>query len=81
MRIEAQFFSRLRALVPGGRLELELPEGATVGSLLERLYAEYPALSKWDAHLLIAVGLEYAGRDQALADGDQVSIMPPVQGG
>ncbi len=81
MTIETQFFSRLRGLVPGGRLELELPAGTTVAALLERLYADYPALAKWDAHLLIAVGLEYATRDQALADGDQVSIMPPVQGG
>ncbi len=81
MRIEAQFFSRLRALVPGGRLELELPAGATVADLLKRLYADYPALARWDAHLLVAVGLEYATRDQALADGDQVSVMPPVQGG
>src|ERR1044071_5460668 len=31
--------------------------------------------------LLYAVNLEYADRDQALADGDEVGVIPPVSGG
>ena len=57
------------------------PEGATIADLLALLYQQYPAMQPWDAHLLIAVGLDYAARDQTLHAGDSVSIMPPVQGG
>ena len=81
MKIEVQFFSRLRDLAGGSRLELDLPGGATVGDALARVYADHPAMRPWDAHLLLAVGLEFARREQALREGDQVSIMPPVQGG
>ncbi len=81
MKIEVQFFSRLRDLVPGSHLNVEVPPGASLGDLLETLYASYPGLRAWDAHLLLAIGLDYAERAQALQAGDIVSIMPPVQGG
>lgn len=81
MKIEVQFFSRLRDVIGGSKLELDLPEGQTLDDLLARLYTEYPEMLRWDAHLLTAVGLDYAERGQALRGGDVVSIMPPVQGG
>ena len=81
MNIEVQFFSRLRDLAGASRLDVDLPEGATIADLLARLYALYPAMQPWDGHLLLAVGLDYAARDQPLKAGDSVSVMPPVQGG
>ncbi len=35
----------------------------------------------WDQTLLLAVGLEFVGREQELHDGETLSVMPPVQGG
>ena len=81
MKIETQFFSRLRDLTGANQLTLDLPEGATVGDLLARLYADHPAMAGWDKTLLTAVGLEFAERTQVLHEGDSVSVMPPVQGG
>ena len=81
MKIETQFFSRLRDLVGANPRTLDLPEGTTVGGLLAQMYSEYPALAGWDKTLLVAVGLEFVERTQVLQAGDEVSIMPPVQGG
>lgn len=81
MKVEVQFFSRLRDLAGVSRLERDVPDGETVGGLLDALYGEFPRLRAWDAHLLLAVGLEFAERGQALRPGDTVSVMPPVQGG
>lgn len=81
MKVEVQFFSRLRDLAGASRVEREVREGQTVGELLESLYASFPTLREWDGCLLTAVGLEYAGRDHVLHEGDRVSVMPPVQGG
>ena len=81
MKIEVQFFSRLRDVVGANHRELDLPVGSTVADLLARLYAEHPKMQGWDKTLLVAVGLEFAGRDQELHEGDEVSVMPPVQGG
>ncbi len=81
MKVEVQFFSRLRDLAGDSRLELDLPDAATVGDALARVYADHPAIRPWDKHLLLAVGLEYVGRAQTLQAGDSLSVMPPVQGG
>ena len=81
MKVEVNFFSRRRDVVGGPKLDLELTEGRTLNDLLARLYHDYPELRRWDKHLLIAVGLDYAGRDHLLREGEPVSIMPPVQGG
>ena len=81
MNVEVQFFSRLRDLTGASHLERAVPAGETVGGLLLALYEEFPRLRAWDAHLLLAVGLEFAERGQVLSGGDVVSVMPPVQGG
>ncbi len=81
MKIEAQFFSRLRDLAGGSRTELDLPAGATVADALARVYEAHPAMRPWDKHLLLAVGLEYTRREHVLHEGDTLSVMPPVQGG
>ena len=81
MKIEVIFFSRLRDLAGGNRRELELPAGSTVGVALARLYADHPGLAAWDAHLLLAVGLDFAGREQVLHEGESLAVMPQVQGG
>ena len=81
MKIEVQLFSRLRDLAGGSRLSLELPAEATVADALARVYTDHPRVQEWDRHLLLAVGLEYVGREQVLSEGDSLSIMPPVQGG
>ena len=81
VKIEVQFFSRLRDLAGTSRLDLELPAGATVADALARLFTFHPALRPWDAHLLLAVGLDFASRDRELHAGESLSVMPPVQGG
>ena len=81
MKVEVQFFSRLRDVAGGRERVVDLPDGATVADLLARLYADHPKMQGWDGTLLVAIGLEFAGRAQELHEGDEVSIMPPVQGG
>jgi len=62
-------------------MELDVPEGAKVAELLETLYAQTPALRSWDKSILVASGVEFVTRDHALRPDDDISIMPPVQGG
>ena len=76
-----QFFSRLRDLVGAQSVELDVPEQTTAADLLGIVYTKTPALREWDKSILIASGLEFVGRDYALKAGDEISIMPPVQGG
>ncbi|MEY2563633.1 MAG: molybdopterin synthase sulfur carrier subunit [Verrucomicrobiota bacterium] len=81
MNLRVQFYSRLRELAGVSEVELEVPGGTRVGALLEILYAKTPALRDWNKSILVAAGVEFVGRDYVLREGDEVSIMPPVQGG
>ena len=81
MNVEVQFFSRLRDVAGVSAMALEVPEAATVTELLDILYLRTPDLRNWDKSILIAAGLEFVGREYVLRPSDQISIMPPVQGG
>ena len=81
MKIHVQFFSRLRDLVGAPEIDFEVPERTTAAELLEILYSKTPALRDWDKSILVASGVEFVGRDYVVKKDDQISIMPPVQGG
>jgi molybdopterin converting factor small subunit len=81
VKVHVEFFSRLRELVGKAEVDLEVPGGATAAELLEIIYANTPALRDWDKSILLAAGVEFVERDYALKVGDQISVMPPVQGG
>lgn len=62
-------------------LTIDLPAGATVAHLLERLGADYPAAGPHLSRALVAVNQDYAERSQPLAGGDEIAVFLPVSGG
>jgi MoaD family protein len=81
MKVRVQFYAQLRELIGVHELELELPQDATVRELLEEIYAQQPALRAHDRSILIGAGLEFVDRKYELKPGEEIAIMPPVQGG
>ena len=81
MKVRVQFFSHLKDAVGSGELEVELAFGAKVEDLLGQLYANYPKLRDWDSSILVGVGVEFVERNHSLQPHEEISIMPPVQGG
>jgi len=81
MKVRVQFYAQLRELNGLHKLELELAQGATVRELLEEIYAQHPALRAHDKSILIGAGLEFVDRHYKLNPGEEIAIMPPVQGG
>ena len=81
MKIHVQFYAQLRDLVGMRELDVDLPEGATVRDLLQKIYAQQPALRPHDKSILIGAGVEFVDRNYELKPGEEISIMPPVQGG
>ena len=81
MKVRVQFFSRLRDLAGIQELDLEVPPATNAAELLDIVYSRTPALRDWDRSILVAAGVEFVGRDYVVQPGDQLSIMPPVQGG
>ena len=63
------------------RLDLTLPEGATVAQAVTELLAQHHSLPRGFRPHLIAVNEEFASLDYPLNDGDEVALYPPVSGG
>ncbi len=76
MQVRIRLFAGLRERAGTGARTLDLADGATLGDV-------WPALGLGDepAGLLYAVNKRYADGDAALADGDEVAVIPPVSGG
>ena len=74
VRITVRLFAGLRERAGTARLELD--DVARVGDVWAKL-----GLGDEPGGLLYAVNREYAGPGDALRDGDEVAVIPPVSGG
>jgi sulfur-carrier protein len=81
MKVRVVFYAQLRDLVGIRELDVDLAERAIVRDLLEEIYAQQPALRLHDQSILIGAGVEFVDRNYRLKPGDEIAIMPPVQGG
>jgi molybdopterin synthase catalytic subunit len=83
MHVRVLAFGILKEWLGPDAVEAELPEGATVGWLLEHLRAMLPERAPKEALSAIAVGVnaEFAQAAHILHDGDEVGLLPPVSGG
>jgi molybdopterin converting factor small subunit len=81
MKVRVYFHSYFRELTGTPEVAEELPNGATLGELVQRLQVKFPNLKPMERSTLMAVGVEYQQADYLLCEGDEVSLFPPVQGG
>ena len=67
---------------PGTReVALDLPDGATVEAAWSALVERHPVLAPGRPSVRFARNGDYADAATALADGDEVAMIPPVSGG
>jgi molybdopterin synthase catalytic subunit/molybdopterin synthase sulfur carrier subunit len=81
MKVRVQFYAQLRDLVEIRELDIDVAEGSTIRDLLEQVYAQQPKLRPHDKSILIGAGVEFVDRNYRLKPGEEISVMPPVQGG
>jgi MoaD family protein len=81
MDITVHFYSYFKDLTGCEQTSEAVLVGATIGDLLKQLIARFPKLGAMQNSTLIAVGVDYQGRNHVLKEGDEVSLFPPVQGG
>ena len=79
MQVEVRVFAGLESCIPGSRfgqpIPVEVPEGANGYALLEKL-----KIPRGKAFSFLINGL-HKDFDALLAEGDRVSIFPPLGGG
>jgi molybdopterin synthase catalytic subunit len=74
MLVSVRLFAGLRERAGSARVEVELPENATVADLLA-------AMELAPRSCVAAINREYADGRARIAPGDEVALVPPVSGG
>jgi molybdopterin converting factor subunit 1 len=78
VRITVKLFAGLRERAGSGEHVVELEDGARAGDVWRALGER---VGERPDGLLVAVNKRYASDDEALSDGDEVALIPPVSGG
>ena len=83
MRVQVIPFGVLKDWLGSPAGTVELPDGATVAALMERLRTTLPAGAPEQMlrGIAVSVNAEYAQAGRVLHDGDEVGLLPPVSGG
>jgi molybdopterin synthase catalytic subunit len=81
MDVTVRLFAVLRERAGAGTLELTLDDGATVEDAIAALRRGPLSGLPEEAPFVVAVGREYAAREQELHAGDELALVPPVSGG
>lgn len=80
MKIDILAFGIAKDILNGTQLQLDLPEGSTIGSLKTELVRLYPDFDRLQS-LRIALNAEYQNDETLISEHDEVVIIPPVSGG
>lgn len=80
MTVTVLLFASYAEKLGTSRLELTLPEGATVAHIIRALQ-RLPGSSALPPSPLVAVNFAYAPASAVISPGDEVAIIPPVAGG
>jgi MoaE-MoaD fusion protein len=82
VELEVRLFGGLWERAGGQRrLQVTVPDDATVADLRAQLAADHPRLAELLPRVNVAVDLEVARPDQPLAGAREVAVLPPVAGG
>lgn len=81
MNVKVLFFAQARERAGRGDIALALAPGARVRDALEAVVREHPELASLRPHLAVAVNGSLARDDDAVPEGAEVALLPPVSGG
>jgi MoaE-MoaD fusion protein len=80
MKVTVRLFAGLRERAGGQHVDVELPDGASVGDLLAAM-ATTPVGRLEPGQCVVAINREYAPATARVSPGDEVALIPPVSGG
>jgi MoaE-MoaD fusion protein len=80
VRVSVRLFAGLRERAGTDRIEIELPDPASVADVLAAM-ASTPVGVLRPRECVVAVNREYADADEPVRAGDEIALVPPVSGG
>lgn len=81
MRVTVRYFGIIGDMAKRKQDEIDLPDGATVGELLDHLAAGNPAFAPIARQVRVVLDGQNVTRDATLRDGIDVTLMRAIGGG
>lgn len=81
MRVRVKLFAAMRDLTGDEVVEVDVPDGATVGDLRRELGKLLPLARTLLQRSAVAVNHDVAENEAILQAADEVAVIPPVSGG
>ncbi|MEJ7603968.1 MAG: molybdopterin converting factor subunit 1 [Kofleriaceae bacterium] len=81
MQIHVLYFAVFREKLGREAETIELPAGARVRDAIDVLAAQHAPVASLRNRFRVAVNQEFTDDDHALAEGDELALIPPVAGG
>ncbi len=80
MTVRVLLFASYADAVGASELDVDVPDGTTVGDLVAHVRARHGA-ARLPPAPMVAVNQRYAGHGTLVTAADEVAIIPPVAGG
>jgi molybdopterin converting factor small subunit len=81
VQVRVHFYSYFKELAGSSEVTETVASGSRLEVLLQQIFLRFPRLAAMRKSVMVAVGVDYQGGDYIVAEGDEVSLFPPVQGG
>lgn len=81
IQVTVKLFAAYQEACGTSELQLQVPAGAPVATVRDRLIAQHPQLAQWRDLTRFGVNLQFVEPTTPLQDGDEVVLIPPVSGG
>lgn len=79
--VHVLFFATIREIVGEKEMDVQLPEGARVKDLKEKIVEKYPQAERAMGTMLTSVDHVFSDEDTVLEEGTEVAFFPHVSGG
>jgi MoaE-MoaD fusion protein len=81
MRVTVVYMGGSRVQAGCERETVDFPDGTTVAQAAAQIVSRHPALAPWMSTVRWARNFQFARSEDALSDGDELALLPPVAGG
>ena len=81
MRVRVLFFGILREITGVSEEAADLDAGASLENLFDHYAGRFPRMAAMRDSIVLARNQEFSAGSVALAEGDEVALLPPVSGG
>jgi molybdopterin synthase catalytic subunit len=81
MSVKVKLFAQLRDAIDTNEIILEVDGNMTTRDIIDKIYKSYPVLKSLKIPYSLALNKEIVDDNAIVKDGDEIALLPPINGG